>query len=193
MFTGALLMGSPPKIYATFDPANKGSITLSNGNLTASIAVATNATVVATIGKSSGKWYWEYTHASGSSNLPGVWKSGNVATYLGATATGWSFNSNNGRKINNTTQTIYGNSYTTQKIGVALDMDNGAVYFSIDNVWQNSGDPTSGASKTGAAFSLTGTIYPAWGASFSAGAVTANFGATALTYTPPAGYNAGVF
>ena len=37
-------------------------------------------------------------------------------------------------------------------VGVALDCDNGAIYFSKNGTWQYSGDPTSGASKTGAAF-----------------------------------------
>ena len=34
-------------------------------------------------------------------------------------------------------------------VGVALDLDNLAVYFSLNGTWQNSGDPTSGSSKTG--------------------------------------------
>jgi len=46
---------------------------------------------------------------------------------------------------------VYGNSYTDGDIiGIACDMENGAVYFSKNGTWQNSGDPTSGASKTGA-------------------------------------------
>ena len=36
---------------------------------------------------------------------------------------------------------------------MALDCDNGAMYFGINNTWQNSGDPTSGTDKTGAALS----------------------------------------
>ena len=35
-------------------------------------------------------------------------------------------------------------------VAIAVDMDNGAVYFARANTWQNSGDPTSGANKTGA-------------------------------------------
>ena len=35
-------------------------------------------------------------------------------------------------------------------MAVAVDMDNGAVYFARNNTYINSGDPTSGSSKTGA-------------------------------------------
>jgi len=51
--------------------------------------------------------------------------------------------------------TSYGDAFNDNDIlGVAMDLDNNAVYFSRNGTWQNSGDPTSGASKTGA-FSLT--------------------------------------
>ena len=53
--------------------------------------------------------------------------------------------------------TTYGDSFTTSDvIGMAIDADNGAVYFSKNGVWQNSGDPESGASRTGAAYTYTG-------------------------------------
>ena len=38
----------------------------------------------------------------------------------------------------------------TNIIGIALDMDNGKLYFAKDDTWQNSGDPTSGSTGTGA-------------------------------------------
>jgi hypothetical protein len=45
----------------------------------------------------------------------------------------------------------YGNSYTTTDImSVAVDMDNGKLYFAKNGTWQNSGDPTSGSTGTGA-------------------------------------------
>ena len=46
----------------------------------------------------------------------------------------------------------YGNSYSAGDIiGVALDLTNMNLYFSKNGTWQDSGDPTSGASKTNAA------------------------------------------
>lgn len=57
----------------------------------------------------------------------------------------------NGNKNIDSTTSSFGNTYTTGDIiGVAMDLDNGAVYFSKNGTFQNSGDPTSGASKTGA-------------------------------------------
>lgn len=67
-------------------------------------------------------------------------------------------------------------------------MDNGAIYFSKGNTWQNSGDPTSGASKTGAAHTdliSTGySWYPIWN-TFYPGLNTAqfNFGQIAFQNT----------
>ena len=59
---------------------------------------------------------------------------------------------NNGEKISNSSSSSYGNSFAGGIIGIAVDMDNKNIYFSKDGVWQNSGDPTSGATGTGAAF-----------------------------------------
>tara|TARA_R100000458_G_scaffold46363_1_gene44814 strand:+ start:284 stop:2746 length:2463 start_codon:yes stop_codon:yes gene_type:complete len=80
-------------------------------------------------------------------------------------------------------------------IGIAVDMDNGAVYFAKDNTWQNSGDPTSGSNKTGAIGTdlLTvndGNHYFAgqgFNGSDSAG-LYVNFGQRAFTYSAPTGY-----
>lgn len=73
-------------------------------------------------------------------------------------------------------------------IGVALDttVSPAKVYFAKNNVWQQSGNPAAGTG--GQAMSGIGsTIYPAVqiGGGNSA---TANFGATAYTYTPPTGF-----
>jgi len=70
-------------------------------------------------------------------------------------------------------------SYTDNDIiGVAMDLDNGAVYFHKNGTYQNSGDPTSGSSKTGSLYSFTvsdsyhfaATVYQ------STAIVEANFG-----------------
>jgi hypothetical protein len=45
----------------------------------------------------------------------------------------------------------YGDTFATGNIiGVALDLDNNKLYFSKNGAFQNSGDPTSGATGTGA-------------------------------------------
>lgn len=48
--------------YATWNPADKSAdITLSLGNLKATQTTSSWDSVRSTIGKTSGKWYWEYT------------------------------------------------------------------------------------------------------------------------------------
>ncbi len=39
---------------------------------------------------------------------------------------------------------------TNDIIGVALDLDNNKIYFSKNGTFQNTGDPTSGSTGTGA-------------------------------------------
>ena len=52
----------------------------------------------------------------------------------------------------------YGDSFAHGDIiGVAFDLDNSKLYFSKNGVWQNSGDPTSGATGTGA-ISITSAL-----------------------------------
>ena len=80
-------------------------------------------------------------------------------------------------------------------VAMAVDMDNGAVYFARANTWINSGVPTSGSAKTGAIATdlLTdnsGEHYigvQGYNGSNSYG-MYANFGQRPFTYTPPTGY-----
>jgi hypothetical protein len=48
-------------------------------------------------------------------------------------------------------------------VGCAVDIDNKKIYFSKNGIWQNSGDPTSGATGTGAidvsSYFVTGDPY----------------------------------
>jgi hypothetical protein len=102
----------------------------------------------------------------------------------------------NGNKYNNGSGSSYGSTVATgDVIGIAYDGDNGALYFSKNGIWQNSGDPTSGASATGAAF--TGLGNQTWtiacgnaGGSTNGTATNFNFGQRAFAYTPPTGYKA---
>ena len=52
-------------------------------------------------------------------------------------------------------------------IGIALDLDNNKLYFSKNGTFQNSGDPTSGATGTGA-ISITAVSSTTDGAYFFA-------------------------
>ena len=70
---------------------------------------------------------------------------------LGKNANDWGYRANDGDYRNNGSNVSYGNSYAVGDIiGVALDLDNNKLYFSKNGTFQNSGDPTSGATGTGA-------------------------------------------
>jgi hypothetical protein len=187
--------------YAVLNPLmTAGSyVILSNGNLNASLGTSsTYRSVAGTISPSSKKWYAEVTVISdlGSGYLVGVAQSGAAiftgAQYYGITTDSYGFFGGNGQKYNNTAGAAYGSTFTTGAvIGIALDLDNGAVYFSLNGTFQNSGVPTSGASKTGAAFSIPTNISYFIGVSSTSGSISAiNFGQQPFTYTPPTGFNA---
>ena len=150
----------------------------------------------------SGKWYCEFSkygngYSQGVSvvradtdirNLDGVTSHSSkvtITTYPELLVRG-SVVSNNGSAWENDANAV---------IGVAVDMDNGAMYFAINNTWLNSGDPTSGSSKTGAVATDLLTVnngyhYVApqgFNGNDNAG-MYANFGQRPFTYTPPTGY-----
>ena len=62
-------------------------------------------------------------------------------------------------------------------IGCAFDLDNNKIYWSKNGVWQNSGDPTSGATGTGSAFDLTdGYDYSLAFHAYNGSTTNGNFG-----------------
>ena len=140
-------------------------------------------TMASTLAIANGKWYAEFQNslyaATGTARFVGVapasiFTETSAATggYLGGNSTETTdsigYHSDNGQRYINGSGAAYGGSWTTDGIiGVALDMDNGYVYFSKNGTWQNSGDPTSGSSGTGGialqlsdeAHYIAGSIY----------------------------------
>jgi hypothetical protein len=113
------------------------------------------------MGVSKGKWYWEAQFASGATSfMAGVSIDSYISTqanpfdgqYLGSGSGDGGFGYNNSGTVfyNNTSTSGYGSAPSTNIIGLAIDMDNEKAYVSINGTWQNSGDPTSGATGTGA-------------------------------------------
>jgi len=147
---------TPTNNFATWNPLDNyyGEGTTSEGNIRYTTGSTNQAPIPATIGVSSGKWYWEVKFVSdtGGYAMIGVASSQTTANNeLGHNSTDYAYVSGTGQYRNNDGYTSYGNTYSTGDIiGVALDLDNNALYFSKNGTWQNSGDPESGASKTGA-------------------------------------------
>jgi hypothetical protein len=149
----------PSNVYATLNPLDNyyANSTFSNGNTSQTSNASAYGWVPSTLGMTTGKFYAEckQTGFSGGSNynLIGITGSQNDAPthYLGQVAytAGYYAQGNVYNQSGSATSTYA--SYTTNDIiGVALDLDNNKLYFSKNGVWQNSGDPTSGATGTGA-------------------------------------------
>jgi hypothetical protein len=164
---------TPDNVFTTWNPLENyyQSATLSNGNTTIQTGNSQYSPSSSTLGVSSGKWYWEveYDALSGGSDVAyiGVLSqfATNSTTSLGTNANDYGYYVN-GNYYNNNTGTAYGTTYTIGDIiGVALDLDNNKLYFSKNGTWQNSGDPESGATGTGA-ISITNPTSTTNGAYF---------------------------
>ena len=147
---------SPENNFATLNPLALGTDgTLSEGNLKIIYgSSATMTTTTATIGVSSGKWYWELNANHNGAEIVGIT---NISDYTGkhpGQASGsWGYYSDDGNKYVEGTASSYGASYTTGDIiGFALDMDAGTLVAYKNN-----------SSQGTLASSLTGDIYPAIG------------------------------
>ena len=150
----------------------------------------------------SGKWYAEFVkYNNGALQSISVTRANtaqtNYAGYLGL-ADNVEYVSNG--EVGNRTRGSTSDAPTWTDdagvvVAVAVDMDNGAVYFARNNTYINSGVPTSGSAKTGAIATdlLTDNngdhviAVHGYNANNSYG-MYANFGQRPFTYTPPAGY-----
>jgi hypothetical protein len=175
---GNYCTGNPLIMY---NGGGGAAIVPKNGNLDL-IGGAGWAMVGSTIAVSTGKWYWEatfYKPGSGDGVL-GIHKTNTtlfqIVGYSGD-PNGYGYSAG-GTKLNNSTGTAYGASYTNgDVIGVALDLDAGTLTFYKNNTSQ------------GVAFSsLSGEFFPAF--SSETAYFQANFGQRPFSYTPPTGFKA---
>ena len=155
---------SPSNVFATMNPLDNYYTvhSFANGNTTVIAPSSGYSGVIGAMGASTGKYYFEFKPVSKTGDAD-EYSVGIVAETVKfpnqpqwKMATGYMYTGVNGNKINNDTSTSYGNTFTAGDIvGVAMDLDNLKIYFSKNGTWQTSGDPTSGATGTGAAFTLT--------------------------------------
>jgi len=114
-------------------------------------------TMMATMGITKGKWYWEAQYVNnnifvGVADSQDIYVPYSAAAkyYLGnvsnSTSVGWYFD--NGQVYNG--DATFAAPSADDKVMIALDWDNKAIYFGVNGTWGNSSNPESGASKTGA-------------------------------------------
>ena len=189
-----VMSDTPTKNWCTLNPVDNGGATLAEGNL--SWDSGSNQGTKSTFFVDSGKWYWELT--SNESNLIGEHGVADASqgitggtAYPGYAASSWGFSNSTGNKANNNSFTnIATTGSQNDVIMVALDMDNGKIWWGRNGTWFSSGDPAAGSN---AAFTnLSGyNVSPMSGVGgAAAGAVIYNFGQRAFAYTPPTGFKA---
>ena len=135
---------TPSNVFATLNPLQNlpSANTYSQGNNTVTYTVH-NDLAEATLGMTSGKYYWEqkFINATGGNNaMIGVGnENAHRSAYVGADTTGWSYYAVNGTKYHNGSTSSYGDTFTAGDIiGVAFDADTRTIWFSKNGIWQNS-------------------------------------------------------
>ena len=153
---------TPSNVFATFNPLTNdgggGAKTYSLGNTKVAETGDSWTSAHTTLGTTSGKYYYEakvtYTNNNeayiGASSEQAIFDKVNASHYLGQTTGSVGYYTGNGSYYKGAGAVGYGSAVSSGDIvGVALDLDNNYIYFSINGTWQNSGDPESGATGTG--------------------------------------------
>ena len=181
---------TPTNNFCTMNPLDNyyAAGTFSEGNCRVSAGSASVYTwCTSTFGVSSGKWYWECKMISRLSAEQGITDRPSPSATTQAEGT-----TNTLAKRQD--QVIYWNASTHATdwtalsdddiLMFALDLDNNKVWVGVNGTWEDSGDPTSGATGTGA-ISITAPASTTHGSYFvsqghggnsTAGDVSYNFG-----------------
>jgi hypothetical protein len=193
--------------YATLNPLDQSTSTITDGNLRYQASATAYSTTRATTAlPSTGKWYWEniittVNTATSENGTIGMCLS-TASLTAGFNTTGFFVYSNRGdfaSQFSNDGSLIYNSntiSWTTGDIiQVAIDMATGKVWFGKNNSWWTSsggttGNPSAGTNETitisGA--NLARTIVPMVQNYGTSGVTTLNFGQRPFAYTPPSGF-----
>ena len=198
---------SPTQNFATFDINDQGN----NAGATAGTAVLAEGNLRITAGSNpsnwdqyrtskpltSGKWYAEVTLTSlnTASYFGVISKNQNIkgGGWYSDQKTGWSYDTQNGKTENsNDGYVSYGSARSQgDVVGIAVDLDNGKLWFSENGTYPNSGNPATGANP---AYSNLIFAIQDGGLCFTeargySGHNDWNFGQKSYAHTPPTGFN----
>ena len=185
---------------------------LTDGNTTAqTVASGHWGSYIPTIGASSGKYYMEAKHISGSDVSVGIWDmddtgiNQSTSWYAGQHSTDVAYQNNGDYYVNGSNTSAWNTFTSGDIIGIAMDLDNRKAYFHKNGVYQGSGNPTAGTGGLTIPADLTmGFGVCAYnGAKMSANYGNGYFGTTAISsegtnasgigkfeYDVPTGYTA---
>jgi len=195
--------------FATMNPLDNfyAAHPFAEGNTKVSTSTSTTSFSTATIGLSTGKWYFEGT-VRAVMGEEGIGVSPIVSTadddYPGKATDSVSYKGNNGNVRKSNSNAAYGNAYVNNNvIGVLLNLDDNEIKFSLNGTVQNSG---TAVALTAAASTPNGVYFPmvgdgstdsvgVWEVNFGAGSFTALSSAVAdgngfgaFEYAPPSGF-----
>ena len=146
--------------FAVLNPLIHGAnYTFSEGNLQFAQSATNWDTAYSSIAVTKGKWYMEFKGKVGAYYDIGVTDVVDPTNNLTVNSGCVAYKSNGefaragavGDGLPSTVTDPASNTYTADDImGIAIDVDNEAVYFSKNGTYEVNSDPTSGASKTGA-------------------------------------------
>ncbi len=202
---------TPTTKYAVLNANDKSAnLTLSDGDLavTRNAGVDSWAAVRATIGKNSGKWYFEVENlANGGGTGDAMWgfMSGTdtLTVYPGdssldANSIGWEANlTPDSAKFQDGylgAATGYGTVAVGEKSMFAIDIGAGKLWIKNSSAggWAGGGDPGTGTSPT-FTFTASSHVYPALSAYSDPQSAKVNFGASSFSGAVPSGFNSGWF
>jgi len=170
---------------------------LSNGNLTVN---GSAKTFLATVGKQSGKWYWELDTTAGTESysygmgVSAIQHNQNNSNVSGEYSVGWqsqSYGIISDGSIRISGATI-GVSPVGCIVGIALDATLKRLWFARNNVWIMSGDPEDNLNPAVDAIVhswFKGNLFFPSCTPFT-GSMTAHFASADFTYAPPTGFSA---
>lgn len=185
---------------ATWDPSNKdANVALSNGDLTFAKGDAVNAprSVKSTSSKLWGRLYVEVVCdivAGALYPIVGIAQaSAPLDNYCGFTGTsGWGFDSNARTVINGSFTSIPGgvNFVNGDVMMLAYDFTAGKAWQGRNGTWFNSADPAAGTNPHITGYTVGSGLFLMGSTTYNTvnATGTANFGASAFTYTAPTGF-----
>ena len=189
------MIDTPQNNFCTMNSAAKhtdSGFTIANGNLELTRTAGNNKGVYATIGLTSGKWYWEVRTQHGSSYNIEHGVIGTDAAYIltgtdvsaGTRNSGYTlqFNTGDYYKYHGGSNSDTGVNATSPSFqAFALDMDNNKIWFGYaadgasSITWFESGDPAGGSNHIYALDDGSDTYYPCHNSSRGDGTQVARF------------------
>ena len=173
--------------YCTWNPLDKEDTTLSDGNLTALIAQGTDHVVRGTSSVETGKWFWEVQCITGTTGMIGISNvekkitEGNYSSAEGGLYIYVASGSKYGKIGGSFNDVTYSSAISLGDIiGVALDMDNGDLYF-----YKNGSNLGKVNSTSLSGFTVAPALNEGGGGSFK---TSTNFGQKPFKFPPPDGY-----